>query len=309
MDAELTLHADSVQAKRVPIQEVNLRLELADSMLVLDPVVFTLPQGRLAGSIRINAAGTVAHSAIDFRITDVHLDQFKGKQTEPPLDGILHARVNIAGNGNSVHDVFATAEGQLQAVVPHGEIRSAFAELTGINVARGLGLLLAKDKTRSTVRCGVASVSIHAGNADVTQLIFDTESVLIKGDGHIELNEEKLDLDIKGHPKHLRLGRVRSPITISGTLRKPTVGIDAGDTSKQVGIAALLGALFSPLTAALAFIDPGLAKDENCSALLAEARLAQDLNTPSASAAKLALSKPLSPPTVGAKQAAKLARQ
>jgi uncharacterized protein involved in outer membrane biogenesis len=269
---------------------VSIRLQLDDSVLLLDPVVITLPQGRLAGSIRVDAGGPVAHSDIHLRLTDVQLDQFKGKQSEPPLDGVLHARMNIAGTGNSVHEVFATAEGQLQAVVPHGEIRSAFAELAGINVARGLGLLLAKDKTRATVRCGVASVNIHGGNADVTQMVFDTESVLIKGDGHIQLDQEQLDLDIKGHSKHLRLGRVRSPITVNGTLRKPTVGIDAGDATKQVGIAALLGSLLTPLGAALAFIDPGLAKDENCAALLAEAQLAQNVNAPGDRAPQLAFS-------------------
>jgi uncharacterized protein involved in outer membrane biogenesis len=120
-------------------------------------------------------------------------------------------------------------------------------------------------------------VDIHEGNADVKQLVFDTESVVVKGAGHIDLGPEKVDLDIKGHPKKLRLVRLRTPITVNGTLRKPTIGIDPGEATKQAGIAAALGSLLAPLTAALAFIDPGLAKDENCAALVAEVEKAQSL--------------------------------
>jgi uncharacterized protein involved in outer membrane biogenesis len=281
MDAEVSIRAAAVQAQHMPFSEVSIDLKLKDAVLVLDPLLLTLPQGKLVSTVRIDARDKIAHNTLDLRVTDVQLEQFKSKQLEAPLEGVLQARMQITGTGNSVHDVAATANGQLNAVLPSGEIRKAFAELTGINVANGLGLLLAKDRSRSTVRCGVAVMNIHDGNAEVTQLVFDTQSVVIKGDGHIELGPETLDLDIAGHPKKLRLARLRTPVTVSGTIRKPSVGINAGDASKQVGIAAVLGTLLTPLTAALAFIDPGLEKDENCAALLADAERAQAVKTSS----------------------------
>jgi hypothetical protein len=36
-------------------------------------------------------------------------------------------------------------------------------------------------------------------------------------------------------------------------------------------IAAALGALVTPIAAVIAFVDPGLAKDQNCAAMIAEA--------------------------------------
>jgi len=236
MDADVKLRANAIQAKNVPIKEVIIDLKLKDSVLVLDPLILTLPQGKLVSIVKINARQKVAQNQLDLRLTDVQLNQFKGKQPEAPLEGVLQARMQITGTGNSVHDMAATANGQLNAVLPSGEIRKAFAELTGINVANGLGLLLAKDHSRSTVRCGIATMSIQDGNAELTQLVFDTETVVIKGDGHVALGPETLDLDIAGHPKKLRVGRLRTPVTVNGTIRKPAVGIDAGDASKQVGM-------------------------------------------------------------------------
>jgi len=70
----------------------------------------------------------------------------------------------------------------------------------------------------------------------------------------------------------LRVLRLRSPILVRGHLRKPSVGLDAGKTALQTGVAAALGSLLTPFAAIAAFVDPGLAKDADCSALFEEAR-------------------------------------
>ena len=59
---------------------------------------------------------------------------------------------------------------------------------------------------------------------------------------------------------------------MQGPLTGPKVGIDAGSVAAQGGLAAALGALVSPLAALLPFVDPGLAEDANCGALISSAR-------------------------------------
>jgi hypothetical protein len=53
-----------------------------------------------------------------------------------------------------------------------------------------------KDQGRSAVRGGVAEIDIDEGNAEAEQMVFDTESVVIKRGGHIDLRPEKVDLSI-----------------------------------------------------------------------------------------------------------------
>ena len=67
------------------------------------------------------------------------------------------------------------------------------------------------------------------------------------------------------------MGRVLVPVTAKGPLMAPKMGVDAGGAVAQGGVALGLGALLSPLAVLLPFVDPGLAKDANCSALLAQA--------------------------------------
>jgi len=82
------------------------------------------------------------------------------------------------------------------------------------------------------------------------------------------LGPEELDLSIKGEPKKLRIARLRTPVEVHGHLRDPSIGVDAGKVAKQGAVAAALGAVLTPFAAIVAFVDPGLAKNENCAALL-----------------------------------------
>ena len=154
-------------------------------------------------------------------------------------------------------------------MTPSGEVREAFAELTGINVTRGLGLLLTDSDDTIPIRCGVASFDVRNGVAHVRSMVFDTETILIRGGGTVSLRNETLDLDIEGEPKEPRLIRVAAPITVEGRWRTPRVGVDADNILGQGGLAAALGSFIAPVAAILPFVDAGLADDANCAALLA----------------------------------------
>jgi len=270
MDADVRFHARSIEAGSLPLKAVALHVRLDNGVLSLDPFAFELPQGRLSGTARIDARGARPHTRLDLRVKDIQLDQLKGRapDAKPPLGGVVQAHAVLEGSGDSVHDFLSQASGTVTAILPHGEVRAAFAELTGINVARGVGLLLKGDQERTEVRCGIAEFGVQAGTMQAHNVVFDTENVRITGRGEIRLGPEELDLSIRGEPKKLRLARLRTPIDIRGHLRKPSIGLDIGKTLKQGAIATAIGAALAPIAAVIAFVDPGLAKDENCAALL-----------------------------------------
>jgi uncharacterized protein involved in outer membrane biogenesis len=242
---------------------------LQAGVLRLEPAVFTLPLGKLSGNLRIDSHVMPAAVTAELRLSGVKLEQFKKKAAAAPLQGTLAGHATLSGRGNSAHAVASSSSGRLTAVVPQGEIRDVLAELTGINVLRGLGLLLSNDQNTAKLRCGVAEFNVQGGVAQAGQMLFDTEHVQIKGDGRIDFRDETLHIELSGQPKSLRLVRLRTPIQVGGTLLKPTVGVQARSVLKQGGIAAALSAI-TPLAAVLAFVDEGLAKDADCAALLAD---------------------------------------
>ena len=270
MDARINFSAESIKLRNVPLRQVAVRVNLDDGLLRLDPVSVILPQGHVTGDVNINARGDIPAVSAQILVRNVQLKQFHGSKGLAPLDGTLTARMQIRGRGASVSEALAHSQGSITAIVPEGQIEEAFAELAGIDVAEGLGLVLSKDERQIPVRCGIADFGLQNGELAARHVLFDTQNVRIDGSGKIALNSEKVDLKIQGKPKKLRLVRLNAPISIKGTLRKPRIGIQPEKTVLQAGAAVALAAVATPLAAVLPFVDPGLAKDANCAALVAE---------------------------------------
>jgi uncharacterized protein involved in outer membrane biogenesis len=273
MDAKVTYRAQSVQAGRLPILGLNLGVGLDHGVLTLDPVDFTLPQGRLNGTLRIDARGAKPMESLDFRLSDARLEALiSSKGAGPPaLSGGLYARARLSGTGDSVRAVAASANGSLTFVVPGGEIRQTFAELLGIDVTRGLYLLLTKSRADTPIRCGVADFQARNGVLIADRLMLDTSLVVVDGGGKVDLRDESLNLRLSGRPKRFRLIRLHAPITVRGDLASPRVGVDVAKAAPQAVIGVAIGVFAAPLAAVLPFVNPGLSKNADCVALLSQA--------------------------------------
>lgn len=273
VDADVTYKADSIRHAPVNLSAGSAHVTLKAGVLRADPLAFTLPQGHIAGQIQLDARRATPVTNMDLRLSNARLEHMVPLHLSggTPFDGALVGRVRLAGAGDSVHRAFAHANGEMMLAVPAGDIRRSFAELMGVNVVKGLGLLLSKDQQTTPIRCGVVHFQAVDGLFKADQIVFDTGPVLVTGGGTVNMATEQLDLKVQGHPKRFQLVRLRAPITAEGSLLHPKLGVQAGGAIAQGGAAAALGALLTPLAAVLPFVDPGLAKDANCQALVAEA--------------------------------------
>jgi uncharacterized protein involved in outer membrane biogenesis len=270
-DAVVDYKADTIRSHDFPLRQLKLHLTLDHGVMRFNPVSFTFAQGRLSGTAKVDARGRVPVSDVDARIVDIQLAQFFGG-AHPFIEGTVEARARLHGPGDSIHKAASAASGTLTVVVPRGTVRKAYAELSGIDVTPGLFELLGNDRADTGLRCAVAHFEAHSGSLVSEQLMVDTDPVQITGHGSVNLDTEGINFAIQGHPKSLKLIRLRAPILIGGTLANPRMGIQAGSAIAQGGIALALGAFLSPLAAILPFVDPGLAKDANCTALLSGAK-------------------------------------
>jgi uncharacterized protein involved in outer membrane biogenesis len=281
-DAVVNFHAQALEAGHVTLRTVAARMTVDRGRITVAPLSAALREGQMTGELKFDATRDVPAADVDVKVANLRLGQFAregaqsaGQNTDgdarpSPLDGPLQARITLKGHGNSIHELAATANGKVTAVLPHGALRSSWAELAGFDL-RGLGLMAAGNQEDTGIRCGVASFDAQDGTLTAQSLVIDTEPVLITGEGTIDLGSETLDLRFQGRPKHPRL-RVRAPLLVRGTLGHPSFRVDPKKPAAQAGGAIALGVLLSPVAAMLAFVDPGLAKDADCTALLAQAR-------------------------------------
>ena len=249
MHGAVRFRARHVQVARVTLESVSAKMTIDRGRLAVTPLSADVLDGKLNAQLKIDARKEIPAVDLDVRITGLQLGQYARKGTGPPaIDGPLGLRVNLMGRGKSMHEAAASADGTVIATLPSGTVRESLAELTGIDL-RGLGLLLAKNKQEVPVRCGIASFQAHDGTLTATNLVLDTDPVLITGEGAANLGTETLDFVLRGYPKSVRFFQLRSPILIGGTLAHPSVGIQAHDSK-------------------MLLLDRGKAQDADCESLL-----------------------------------------
>jgi uncharacterized protein involved in outer membrane biogenesis len=249
MTALVRFRARRVTLGHVTLNTVAAKVTVDRGVLAVTPLSADVLDGKLNVQLKIDARKEIPAVDLDVGITGLQLGQYARKGTGPPaIEGPLGLRVKLMGRGKSMHEAAASAEGTVTATLPSGTVRESLAELTGIDL-RGLGLLLAKNKQEVPVRCGIASFQAHDGTLTATNLLLDTEPVLITGEGAAHLGTETLDFVLRGYPKSVRFFQLRTPILIGGTLAHPSVGIQAHD-SKMV------------------LVDRGKAQDTDCESLL-----------------------------------------
>jgi uncharacterized protein involved in outer membrane biogenesis len=249
MTAMLRYRARRLAVGRFTLSTVAAKVTVDRGLLAVTPLSADVLDGKLTAQLKIDARKEIPAVDLDVKITGLQLGQYARKGNGPPaIEGPLDLRAKLTGHGKSMHEAAASAEGMVTATLPSGTVRDSFAELTGIDL-RGLGLLLTKNTKEVSIRCGVASFQAHDGTLTARNLLLDTEPVLIAGEGVAHLGTETLDFVLRGYPKSVRFFQLRSPILIGGTLKHPSVGIQAHDSK-------------------LVLVDRGKAKDTDCEPLL-----------------------------------------
>jgi len=274
MDAKVVYRAETVNAPGLPLTQVRLDLALKDGVLTADPVAVTLRRGAVPGLVRLDARGDTPRTDLDLRLTGARIEDWITVKSagRPAIEGRIVARARLTGYGNSVRKAAGSAGGTLTVVAPSGQMRQAFAELLGVNLFRGLFLLLSEDPRQTPIRCAVADFRVTDGVARANRIIVDTGVVRLQGSGSVNLKTERVNLTFEGKSKKPRLLRLFIPIKVEGPLTRPGIDLQTGDAVAQGGVAAALATMLTPLAAILPFVEPGLAKDANCAALVAEGR-------------------------------------
>lgn len=274
LDADVSYKADSITGTPLKLKSGSVRVRLDAGLLRAEPIELDLPQGRIAGYLQLDGRKDDAATDLDLRLVNARLEnlltlRFQGAA---PFIGPVVGRVKLHGTGDSVHDAMADAYGEALVVTPGAEIRQSLAELAGVDVIKGLGLLFAKNQATTPIRCGVVHFTGKGGVLSADRLIVDTAPVLIDGGGFVNLDTETLGFTVRGHPKKFQLLHVLAPINVSGPMLSPKLSVQKGGAIAQAGVAVALAAVLTPAAALLPFVDVGLTKDANCAGLLADGK-------------------------------------
>ena len=275
MDAHIVYRAKRLESDYLPLDDLMAKLDLENGRLRLQPLNFGIGKGRIATTVDVDATKIPPRWNIDAEFRSVELKRILQKIGNLGGAGVIGGRAKINGSGQSAADVLDSADGRVTLAMTQGEISALLTELAGLDLLEALGFSISgKDKT-FPVRCMVVDGELQKGVLKTNTFVVDTTDTNIGGGGSLNFRDETLNLRLEAHPKDVSLLAFRAPVHVRGTLKKPTVGIDAGTTAARGAAMIALGVLLTPLAALIPTIELGLGQDSDCAGLIAQAQAVQ----------------------------------
>ncbi|RYE79247.1 MAG: AsmA family protein, partial [Oxalobacteraceae bacterium] len=273
-DAGLRWHIDTVRSRTVPLADIDLRLSLENSLMHLRPLTFTMARGRVTSDVTIDARRRPVRTTYDIRLLPTPVARLLAGfgAIEAGTAGTVKGRLQLVGDGDSVHDSLATARGRIAFVLPSGTFWMRNVQLVELDLGTFVQRMV-QDKLRQPVRinCGLVAFTVHDGLASADPILIDTSKNVIAGRGGFSFRDERIDVAVRADAKKFSLFSGQSPVGLGGYFAAPQVRPLSQQLFARAGAGAGL-ALLVPPAALLAFIDPGDAKAAACGPILAGAR-------------------------------------
>lgn len=272
VNAEVSLNAKAFhRSKALPLENFVAHLSLIDSVMTLNPLDFGVAGGHLSATIVLNGNKSPIQTRAQVRARKIQLAKLIPTWSASKTGvGQIDGEFDLAGQGNSVGRMLASANGKLGVAVAEGEISKLMMEQAGLHLWEMLALKVTGDRPIK-LRCAVADFDARDGVLFADALVFDTEVTTIMGSGTIDFKQELLDLTLNPKTKNTSPVSLRSPIYIRGSFAKPTVSIDKGRVALRALGAIALGVV-NPVLALIPLIDPGPGKDSDCRQLVRDTR-------------------------------------
>jgi AsmA family protein len=275
-DAGLRWHVDRVRSRRVPLSDIDLRLSLNDRVLKLMPLTLTMARGRVTSDVTIDARARPARTKYDIKLLSTPLNQLLAGfgAIEAGTTGTVKGRIQLVGDGDSVHDSLATSRGRMAFILPSGTFWMRNVQLVELDLGVFLQRMLqGKLKDPVQINCGLVAFTVRNGMGRADPILIDTAKNVITGRGGFSFKDERLDIGIRADAKKFSLFSGQSPVGLGGYFAAPQIRPISPQLLTRAGIGLGVAALMPP-AALLAFVDPGDAKSAACGPVLAGANAA-----------------------------------
>ena len=265
MNADIAVAIDTLDlgSKGIaPMRQLRTQLKLQDGRLTLDGLRADVAGGQMKGMTVLDGTADVARWEADLRFDGIDIAKWlralhEGDDASAPayLTGEMIARLNATGRGRSTAQIVGSLNGKALMRLRKGTLSHLAVEAMGLDLAQSLGVMVRGDRALP-LNCAVIAMELNDGVMTARRAVVDTSDSTLLMVGNLNLNDEALDLRVTVKPKDFSLLSLRAPVTVTGTLAQPVVGIEAEALAGRAVAAAVL-AVLAPPAALLAFMDFG----------------------------------------------------
>ena len=273
-DADATWTIATVASKKLPISNVDVTVSLKEALLKLSPFTFAMARGNVASDITLDARRTPTHATYDIRLAQTPMGRLLAGfgVAEAGTSGTIKGRIQLEGNGNTLHDSLASARGRIAFIMPAGTFWTRNVQLAELDVGTFVQKMFEnKLKEPVKINCGLVAFTVRDGVAAADPILIDTTKNVMLGRGGFSFKTEGLDLAFRADGKKFSLFSGQSPVGLGGNFAHPSIDVISEQLLARAGIGLGLALVAAPVAGVLAFVDVGDAKSAACGPVLSGA--------------------------------------
>ncbi|MCL2790306.1 MAG: AsmA family protein [Desulfobulbus sp.] len=282
VDADLSLQVGKLLLDANQLTDVSMTAQLKGGNLSVKPLRLGVAGGTVETEANLDASGKIPAIALRVNGRQVELGKLDTKGTI--TGGKSDIKADLKGSGESVRALMASLTGETSVSVGEGRLRSKALDMAaGDLLVQVLGAInpFAKGEDTTQMVCAAARFVIRDGVATADKgIALRTSQVDVVGSGTVDLRSEKLDLGVKPKTRSGVGISLTAPLAglvkVSGTMAKPSIGIDAVGTLKtaaSVGAGIATGGLS---TVGEMLIDKATGDDDPCRTALGQSPQGQN---------------------------------
>jgi hypothetical protein len=123
------------------------------------------------------------------------------------------------------------------------------------------------------MNCLAMHIELKEGQAEIDDILLDTQRITVAGSGIVDLETEALNILIAPRPKRASLVSLANPVRIEGSLSEPQVSVTRLPRKRRLfgAGAGIFAGLVNPGFLLLAFADAGTGGANPCDAAVERA--------------------------------------
>jgi len=235
----------SLGASRLRI--ISGHMKVNNNALNIDPFTIGYGDDQITGGIDLDAGVQPSRLKAQLRSIDFDLGSLARRMgLSAEAQGKMDLMLDLDARGDSPRAMADTAEGRFTLLLRDGFLGQRFANLSAVAAVRGL-LPWGNRQTGTKLLCAMVDLPISEGVATSHVMVLDTDDMLMRGGGEIDLGQERYDLLLRPRPKRNRATGFNANVRITGALTNPRYRLAAGDTAVQAASAVGRFAVLGPL--------------------------------------------------------------
>lgn len=225
MNMDVTLDAKRVVAPSyLPVQALAFRVVVDNGRATARPLTLALASGgTITGELSIDARTDNPRVTANLQLQKIEFKAFfRESRYFDATQGLIQGRVRLAGNGRSLAQVMASADGHIALAMAGGSVSSLMVSLGGLQIADALILYITGDK-RIPILCAMGRLNFQRGAVSFDRTLLDTQKSVLVIKGQANLASQVMKIDIDAEAKKFDLLDLHGSVGVEGKLRDPKV--------------------------------------------------------------------------------------